>query len=167
LAAVEADTSGLWFFNSCAAAGASQPHRHLQLLPRSPQETSCPLAASCIAQLEGTQPAWPWQYRLSRRQCFGTPDAAAELVELYRRHLLELGLGQPSHQVQPLQPYNLLLDPQWFMTVVRTQEHWSGMSINALGFAGCLLVTPESDTDWLQRHGPLALLEAVAQAAPQ
>lgn len=167
LAAVEADTAGLWFFNSCAAAGASQPHRHLQLLPRSPQEVSCPLAASCIAQLEGSQPAWPWQYRLSRRQCFGTPDAAAELVELYRRHQLELGLGEPEHQVQPLQPYNLLLDPQWFMTVVRTQEHWSGMSINALGFAGCLLVTPESDTDWLQRHGPLALLEAVAQAPPQ
>ena len=167
LAAVEADTSGLWFFNSCAAAGASQPHRHLQLLPRSPQEVSCPLAASFIAQLEGTQPAWRWQYRLSRRQCFGTPNAAEELVELYRRHQLELGLGEPAHQVQPLQPYNLLLDPQWFMTVVRTQEHWSGMSINALGFAGCLLVTPESDTDWLQRHGPLALLEAVAQAAPQ
>jgi ATP adenylyltransferase len=167
LAGVEADTAGLWFFNSCAAAGASQPHRHLQLLPRSQAEVSCPLAAACIAQLEGSQPAWPWQYRLSRRQCVGTPAAAEELMALYHRHQRELGLGEPAHQVQPLQPYNLLFDPNWFMTVVRRQEHWSGMSINALGFAGCLLVTPESDTEWLQRHGPLALLEAVALAAPQ
>lgn len=41
---VSADTGGLWFFNSCATAGASQPHRHLQLLPRSVGEVSCPLA---------------------------------------------------------------------------------------------------------------------------
>jgi ATP adenylyltransferase len=165
LAGVEADTPGLWFFNSCAAAGASQPHRHLQLLPRSQQEESCPLAATFIAQLDGVQLPWPWHYRLSRRECCGTAAAADELVTLYHRHQLELGLGEAAHQVQPLEPYNLLFDPQWFMTVVRRREHWSGMSINALGFAGCLLVTPESDTEWLQRHGPLALLEAVARTS--
>lgn len=51
------------------------------------------------------------------------------------------------------------------MTVVRSQEHWAGLSINALGFAGCLLITAESDTDWLQSHGPLSLLQAVAHHA--
>lgn len=162
LAMVEADTQGLWFFNSCAAAGASQPHRHLQLLPRDCGEASCPLARSFLAQLDGEQPTWPWQYRLSRRTRFGTPEAAAELVELYHAQLQELGLGHPAGEAQPLQPYNLLLDPEWFMTVVRRQEHCSGMSINALGFAGFLLITPESDTQWLQTRGPLALLEAVA-----
>lgn len=44
VAAVAADTGGLWFFNSGATAGASQPHRHLQLLPRRAGEASCPLA---------------------------------------------------------------------------------------------------------------------------
>jgi hypothetical protein len=36
VAEMDRDTGGLWFFNSCAAAGASQPHRHLQLLPAVP-----------------------------------------------------------------------------------------------------------------------------------
>ena len=31
---VNKDTSGLWFFNSSPIAGASQPHRHFQLLRR-------------------------------------------------------------------------------------------------------------------------------------
>ena len=162
LAAVEADTAGLWFFNSCAAAGASQPHRHLQLLPRSPGEASCPLAAGVLAQLAREQPAWPWLYELSPRRRFGCSDAAEELEELYQHHQQQLGLGHPSHQVAPVAPYNVLLDPAWFMTVVRRREHWAGLSINALGFAGSLLVTPQSDVDWLQDHGPYALLEAVA-----
>jgi sulfate adenylyltransferase (ADP) / ATP adenylyltransferase len=167
LAAVEADTSGLWFFNSCAAAGASQPHRHLQLLPRAAGEASCPLAGDLQAQLAGEQPPWPWLYRLSPRRRFGCSDAGEELEALYLDHQRQLGLGDPSHQVAPTQPYNLLLDPAWFMTVVRCREHWAGLSINALGFAGCLLVTPESDTDWLQTHGPLALLQAVAVPAAE
>ena len=39
---VNKDTSGLWFFNSSPIAGASQPHRHFQLLRRSKDEISCP-----------------------------------------------------------------------------------------------------------------------------
>jgi ATP adenylyltransferase len=162
LADVEADTPGLWFFNSCAAAGASQPHRHLQLLPRSHGEPSCPLAQACEAQLQETAPRWPWHYRLSPREHCGGAQAAAELLALYERHQRELGLGSPQQHPQPLHPYNLVIEPNWFMTVVRSQEHWAGLSINALGFAGCLLITPESDIAWLQSHGPLALLAAVA-----
>ena len=39
---VDNDTTGLWFFNSSKEAGASQPHRHFQLLPRHYNETVCP-----------------------------------------------------------------------------------------------------------------------------
>ncbi|MFM2081288.1 MAG: hypothetical protein RLZZ219_1970 [Cyanobacteriota bacterium] len=162
LAAVETDTPGLWFFNSCAAAGASQPHRHLQLLPRADGQASCPLAGSLRASLDGQPQPWRWPYRLSRRQATGSADAAAELEELYLRHARELGLGSPAGQPVPLKPYNLLFDGDWFLTVRRVREHWAGFSINALGFAGCLLITEASDLAWLERHGPLALLEAVA-----
>jgi ATP adenylyltransferase len=123
------------------------------------------LASACTEQLQGKAPFWPWQYRLSPREHCGAEQAAAELRELYERHQWELGLGSPQQQPQPLHPYNLVIEPNWFMTVVRSQEHWAGLSINALGFAGCLLITPESDTAWLQRHGPLALLAAVAREA--
>lgn len=162
LARVEADTPGLWFFNSCAAAGASQPHRHLQLLPRSDGEQSCPLAPQLQAQLRGEAPAWPWRYQLSARRHFGTPDAARELEALYLEHQARLALGSPGSDPQPRGAYNLLFDRHWLMTVERRCEHWAGMSINALGYAGCLLITPESDRQWLEQHGPTALLQAAA-----
>ncbi|MBU6354128.1 MAG: ATP adenylyltransferase [Cyanobacteria bacterium REEB498] len=159
---IDQDSPGLWFFNSCAAAGASQPHRHLQLLPRGPEQLACPLQPWIEAQLAGEGPAWPWRYRLSRRRAQGEADGAVELEQLYRQHLQELELGEPQRDPVPRRPYNLLIGPDWVLTVERIQEHWAGFSINALGFAGYLLITQGSDLDWLQRHGPWELLQAVA-----
>jgi ATP adenylyltransferase len=159
VAEVAADTGGLWFFNSSATAGASQPHRHLQLLPRHAGQPSCPLAPLLLGQLAGERSTWPWAYRLSRRQ---DPQGGSDLSGLYARHCRDLELGDPAQDGAPLQAYNLLFDDEWFLTVRRDREHQAGFSINGLGFAGCLLSTAGSDRDWLLRHGPWALLEAVA-----
>lgn len=159
VAEVSADTGGLWFFNNSATAGASQPHRHLQLLPRQAAQPSCPLAPWLLAQLAGEQPSWPWAYRLSRRR---DPLGGGDLFDLYCHHCRDLELGVPGEGGAPLHAYNLLFDDHWFLTVRREREHQAGFSINGLGFAGCLLSTARSDQDWLLRHGPWALLEAVA-----
>lgn len=159
VASVAADTGGLWFFNSSGTAGASQPHRHLQLLPRRPEEPSCPLAPLLEAQLEGASPCWPWAYRLSRRH-----DAlgGSDLPQLYAEHCDALGLGHRDADPAPRHAYNLLFDDHWFLTVRRVREHCAGFSINGLGFAGYLLCTESSDRDWLQQHGPWRLLAEVA-----
>ena len=159
VAEVDGDTGGLWFFNSSPAAGASQPHRHLQLLPRQEGTPSCPLAPQLLDQLEGKQGTWPWRYQLSRRHHYGDPD---ELRALYGNHARALGLGEPGRDPQPRHPYNLLFDDQWFLTVQRQRDDWAGFSVNALGFAGYLLVTDRADLDWLRCQGPWALLETVA-----
>lgn len=163
VAEVAEDTGGLWFFNSAAAAGASQPHRHLQLLPRHRHEPICPLASLLQAQLLEHQRPWPWAYALSRRSAYGD---AAELASLYRSHAEALGLGSIHHDPQPRYPYNLLFGDDWFMTVRRRREHQAGFSINALGFAGYLLATEHSQLDWLAEHGPWRLLQEVAAAIP-
>ena len=157
--AVSQDTGGFWFFNSCAAAGASQPHRHLQLLPRRADEPSCPLADCFRQQLAGEPPAWPWRYAIAARR---RADDPAELEQLYRRQARELDLGEPGRDAQPRHPYNLLFDDDWFVTVRREQEHCAGYSVNALGFGGYLLATSRSDSGWLERHGPWELLRRVA-----
>jgi len=159
VAEVDRDTGGLWFFNSSPAAGASQPHRHLQLLPRPAATPSCPMAPYLLAQLNGDQGPWPWGYRLSRRQRSGDPD---ELMALYGTHARALGLGEPTSDPQPRHPYNLLFDDEWFLTVRRRRDDWAGFSVNALGFAGYLLVTDQADLDWLRCKGPWVLLETVA-----
>ncbi|MEA5475054.1 ATP adenylyltransferase [Synechococcus sp. CCY9201] len=163
VAHVASDTGGLWFFNSCAEAGASQPHRHLQLLPRHPGEPSCPLAPRLRCQLDGLAPAWPWAYRLSRRH---DPLGCSDLPSLYQEHCRSLGLGSPESDRQPRHPYNLLFDDDWFLTVRRVREHAAGFSVNALGFAGCLLCCPSSRLDWIETEGPFRLLQEVA-ASPE
>jgi ATP adenylyltransferase len=159
VAQVAADTGGLWFFNSSATAGASQPHRHLQLLPRQAQQSSCPLAPLLLGQLAGEQEPWSWAYRLSRR---ADPLEGSDLEALYRSHCRDLELGDPEQDSAPRHAYNLLFDDDWFLTVRREREHQAGFSINGLGFAGSLLSTAGSDRDWLLQHGPWALLDAVA-----
>lgn len=158
---VSADTTGLWFFNSCAAAGASQPHRHLQLLPRHAGEPRCPLEAHVLAGLDRTTgpPAFPWAHALSRRR---NPSCATELQALMLDHARQLGLGNPNADARPRHPYNLLFCDDWLLTVGRSREHWLGFSINALGFAGYLLATEGSDLERLRQHGPWQLLKAVA-----
>jgi ATP adenylyltransferase len=172
VAAMDSDTGGLWFFNSCAAAGASQPHRHLQLLPRSAACPSCPLAALILEQLDQNRPSWPWQYAISRREPRrGLEDAdpsalARELQQLYQVHARWLELGDPRHDPQPRHPYNLLFTDQWFLSVRRRSEHCAGFSVNALGFAGYLLATEASDLEWLHQEGPWTLLRTVAAPSP-
>ncbi|MEA5417060.1 DUF4922 domain-containing protein [Synechococcus sp. BA-132 BA5] len=158
---VSQDTGGLWFFNSGARSGASQPHRHLQLLPRRPGEPSCPLAPLFLAQLAGTMAPWDWAYSLDRRT---DPEGGSDLADLYLAHCRALQIGDPRCNSEPLHPYNLLFDDQWFLTVRREREHGAGFSVNALGFAGFLLSTEGSDREWLERHGPWSLLAHVAAA---
>ncbi len=156
------DTAGLWFFNSCAAAGASQPHRHLQLLPRTAGEASCPLAGHLLDQLTHNRRPWPWAYALSPRR---EPANPLELESLYLQHAELLGLGNPHRDPQPSHPYNLVFDDHWLLTVRRRQEHCAGFSLNALAFAGYLLSTEQSSMPWLQQHGPWLLLQQAAEPA--
>ena len=152
---------GLWFFNSCAEAGASQPHRHLQLLPRQPQELSCPLAALLSNSEAPSGSAWggamasrvlPWPETLK----------AEQLLEAYRALAQQLGFGQVGRDPQPQGFYNLLFARGWMAMVARRCESHAGFSVNALGFGGYLLATEGCNLNWLQQHGPLKLLSAVS-----
>ena len=165
LALVDATTTGLWFFNSGPNAGASQPHRHLQLLPRGAGEPICArqdwfrrCAAGSTAQADGLL------FRSSRVAPLTSPLTGEMLHQIYLSIAGELGLGSPSNDSCPRGAYNLLLSRQWMAIVRRQTEGIRGFSVNALGFAGSLLSTDESDREWIQRSGPEALLHAVVEA---
>ena len=163
VASVASDTNGLWFFNSAATSGASQRHRHVQLLPRQAGEPTCPLEPWFNSQLNGERETMPWLHAISRRT---DPTNHLDLPWLYSQQLEQLGLGRANQDPKPLHPYNLLFNDQWFITIRRDKEHCAGFSLNALGFSGYLLATDHSDLDWLGRHGPMELLKQVATPAP-
>ncbi|MGC6483534.1 MAG: ATP adenylyltransferase [Synechococcus sp.] len=168
LCCVDQRTSGLWFFNSGPDAGASQPHRHIQLLPRPNDVTSCPREAWFFKRLGPKQGddhgSSPLDRAITvRARDLNASNQADHLLGLYREMSLELGLGDPQQPGQPRAPYNLLMTRRWLALVRRINDGSHGFSLNALGFAGYLLATPGADLQWLETYGPDRLLESVVE----
>ena len=165
LARIDATTTGLWFFNSGPAAGASQPHRHLQLLPRAAGERICARDGwfRRCAQDATTSVQDPL-LRSSRVAAISSTLEGETLHDLYLALAQDLGLGHPNTDDCPRGAYNLLLSREWMAIVRRRREGIRGFSVNALGFAGSLLSTEASDRQWIQDSGPEALLQAVVDA---
>lgn len=166
-----AEINGLAFYNAGRAAGASQRHKHLQLIPLSAfPEAQLPieplLRSVQMAGTTGKVPGLPFIHAsapmdpawLDQRK-----DGAPSLLACYRSLLraagmsVEVDLKTPA----PMHPYNLLVTRQWLMLVPRSQEFFEGISINALGFAGALLVKDAGQLDLLRRHGPMTALQRV------
>ena len=164
LAFVDATTTGLWFFNSGPDAGASQPHRHLQLLPRAAGEPICTRQNWFIRLAAGQSTQEDDPLLLSTRvRSLNSALTADELHQTYLTLAKELGLGEPSVDPQPRRAYNLLISRHWMAMVRRKIEGIRGFSVNALGFAGSLLSTEASDLAWIHQTGPEALLRAVVE----
>ncbi len=171
LVRVDRDSTGLWFFNSGPRAGASQPHRHLQLLPRHPGERICPRLSWFTDRLQLTAASTDdgqitdsldKSCVIAPRPQSSDPDEEANLLhDLYRSLASRLGLGDHFTHQPPAAPYNLLLTQTWMALIKRSQDQVKGFSVNALGFAGYLLATQRSDLPWLQSHGGEQLLRQV------
>ena len=161
---VNSDTTGLWFFNSGPRAGASQPHRHFQLLPRSSNHRLCPREGWFKSKLESQE-----SYDSSMYGCYSISKINDELddstgLKLYNKYLelsFILGLGDVNNINKPLFPYNLLITSNWICIFKRSSESSHGFSINSLGFAGYILSTSISDVNWLKSNTLEKLLSEV------
>ncbi len=161
---------GLGFYNAGAVAGASQRHKHLQVvrLPLAPRGGRVPLQPLLPTETEPGR-----IYRTSRlpfRHAYANLEtnlqrdpthAARELQEVYASMLDELALTCGDHTA----PYNLLVTRDWMLLVPRLHEHFETISINALGFAGALLVRTRQELELLEQRGPMSALMAVADPA--
>ena len=153
------DTSGLWFFNSSPIAGASQPHRHFQLLRRTKDEKSCP-REKLFLELNLDQDVNSKLKKNIIVSKFNFLENSVSLFELYLELCKKLGLGDPIRDKKPKYPYNILITNKWIAIIKRKNDHIHGFSINGLGFAGYLLVTDNSNINYLKKFGPEKLLES-------
>jgi sulfate adenylyltransferase (ADP) / ATP adenylyltransferase len=151
---------GLGFYNGGTEAGASQPHKHLQLIPlpmsaQGPATPIEPLLTSSVGRgtIE-TLSTLPFSHAFVRLERTAERD-----LELYRGCLDRLGIRPPA-------PYNLLVTRDWMLVVPRSREHFGEISINALGFAGSLFVRDLSQLRSVQEAGPMAVLRAVSESRP-
>ncbi|MEH2359358.1 ATP adenylyltransferase family protein [Nostoc sp.] len=175
-----ADFDGLAFYNSGKTAGASQRHKHLQLVPlplapSGPQIPIEPLLTSAQFQnsilsgasatqtmgfVNATLPKLPFVHAFAplNSHWMQSPFTAAQAtLDAYRTLLHAVGLdaGQSGG-------YNLLATREWILIVPRSQEHFQSISVNSLGFAGALLVRNAAEMEILKAQGPMTILKNVA-----
>jgi len=166
-----AEYDGLGFYNSGVVAGASQPHKHLQLvpLPLDPSGVSLPVSplidAAEISGDAGRLESLPYPHAIAALPedvvATGPQRAADHTWNVYRRLLQAIGVKWPAAGARFVESYNLLMTRRWMLAVPRVHECFASISCNAMAFAGVWLVRNERELELLQRHGSLAALRHV------
>ncbi|MCC5610336.1 phosphorylase [Nostoc sp. CHAB 5834] len=168
-----ADFDGLAFYNSGKIAGASQRHKHLQLVPlplahSGPQIPIEPLltaaqfqesipsgtSATPTVSFSNAIPKLPFVHAfapLNPHWVRSLLAGAQATLEVYHSLLHSVGSGA----------YNLLATREWMLIVPRSQEHFQSISVNSLGFAGALLVKNPAEMKILKAQGPMTILKSV------
>ncbi len=161
LAVVMGEGPGVGFYNSGPAAGASQPHKHLQWVPVLPDDLPLAPGIELASQGNGQVEPFHFVHAVAPLRLAAGADAVVYGVELaatYESLLRACGIDPRSAE---LPPYNLVLTHQWMMVVPRARELVEGISLNALAFTGALLVKDETQAAILRSLGPWRALEAV------
>jgi ATP adenylyltransferase len=163
-----AEYEGLGFYNGGTLAGASQPHKHLQVVPlpiqaEGPRLPMDPLLAIRDSGSGRGQTAMlPFPHAVARLDplAVSRPDNTAELMlSTYRDLLQNVGIANRAGRAAPVhKPYNLLVTRQWMLLVPRTRESFESISLNALAFAGSLFVQNQQEMDLLRAIGPMHVL---------
>lgn len=166
------EIDGLAFYNGGKTAGASQRHKHLQLIPMPLAPEGRPIPMEAIlgnSDAPDTLLGLPFQNgfaRLSLSSSDSPQDAAHTLLTCYQRLLAQIENAQRLKRDRKPIPYNLLVTRRWMLLVPRIQEKAHSISINALGFAGSLFVKDQPQLDLLKNKGPMTLLQSVGCPVP-
>jgi ATP adenylyltransferase len=152
----------LGFYNAGVEAGASQPRKHLQLVP-------LPLAAESPDEVP-MERLLVGGHRLAFKHRFASiaPHATAPALHaLYRELLQRCGISAVAAAEGELQsaPYNLLVRRSWMLVVARSRACFETIPVNALGFAGSLFLRTQDELERVRAVGPMQLLRAVGGTA--
>lgn len=129
------DNSTPWiaFYNSSVEAGASQLHRHFQIIP-----------------LELPDISYPFKH-LSFNLKDMEQTSQVDSVSQGTQHHRTMALWKCYNQCDAKSPYNILITKDRFIWIPRTGEYIvEGVSANALVFAGHLLVRTEDQLKSLE-----------------
>ncbi|MGJ3252560.1 MAG: ATP adenylyltransferase family protein [Elainellaceae cyanobacterium] len=177
-----AEIDGLAFYNGGKIAGASQRHKHLQLVPMplSPDGSGIPIETAVHETMRDesstvstvgvikTLSNFPFVHAVTSldpdwsRSPSSSVDAARGMFECYRNLLDAIGLTlDATNPHQQSGAYNLLATRDWMLIVPRSQESFESISVNSLGFAGSLFVRDDVQKERLKTYGPMTVLHEV------
>lgn len=129
----------LGFYNGGPMAGASQSHRHMQLI-----KTSLTIEDKITAgQLPFPHQVFQYDH--------------LEPERLFRDY--QLGIQTlNNHQVLQPKPYNLLLTKRWLLIIPRSRHQMNGIFTNGLNYAGHFVLNEVSQLAWLKNYGFMEFL---------
>lgn len=155
---------GLAFFNCGDASGHSQPHKHVQIvpLPLGPHSAHDVPIQHLIIDAAAAQSSYANMFSVTRLPFRNfcrmlPPDGAVtpQQLAVWQSELRSLAL-----EASPAASYNLLLTRLWMMAVPRSHECGLGLAVNALGFAGTILVRSAADQERVKARLMDVLMEA-------
>ncbi|MGL5833628.1 MAG: ATP adenylyltransferase family protein, partial [Waterburya sp.] len=165
------EMDGLAFYNAGKLAGASQRHKHLQLIPLPflPDVVHLPIelaiANTTCVNSHVTITSFPFRHAIAFLDLsphYSPTTAAKIMLDNYHALLNQVGLKVDSDTQQQPGAYNFLATKNWMLIVPRSQESFQNIPINSLGFAGSLFVRDRTSLELLKELTPLKLLTNVA-----
>jgi ATP adenylyltransferase len=156
------EMEGLLFYNSGTTAGASQRHRHLQIIEdhKAPIESLFPKDGAPLAlQRLAAMPFVHLFCRLGENFFADIEQAERHLAEIIPAAYREAGLIETDNC---LRPYNILMTRDWFLLVPRAKETCEGISLSALGYAGLIGLRDQSQAEIVKQYGPMRMLVEAA-----
>jgi sulfate adenylyltransferase (ADP) / ATP adenylyltransferase len=166
---------GLAFYNGGEIAGASQDHKHLQLIPLPMASTGREVPMESLFEqaqkTPGMVPGIPFVHAFKRfSSIVDIPHSMAALAlhQMYRLMLQQVGMNLFTEREETLQsgPYNLLFTRQWMLLVPRSREFFESISVNALGFAGAMLARNPEEMALIEKKGGMGVLKHTGIARP-
>ncbi|MDB9312744.1 DUF4922 domain-containing protein [Spirulina sp. CS-785/01] len=162
MAACLQEIDGLAFYNAGKNAGASQPHKHLQLVPfpLTPHGATIPLETLLQDTYDTTIPQFPFRHAF---KAFPSPPSPETYLAAYQQLLQAVGLlHDNTSPIKQTDAYNLLATRNWMLLVPRIQEQFGPIQVNSLGFAGTFFVKNEQQLAQLKEYRPFTILKNVA-----
>ena len=138
------DGDELGFYNGGKEAGASQPHRHMQLV-----KGLCPLDNTISNGKLAFRHRLYCQHELS----------ATLLFEYYLQGMRELAL----YGEEQCQPHNLLLTKDWFVIIPRSKSKEAGVFLIGLNYAGYFLLKSKAQLEIIDSVGCMQILKECSQ----
>ncbi|MBP0019816.1 MAG: phosphorylase [Cyanobacteria bacterium SBLK] len=166
------EIDGLAFYNGGTKAGASQPHKHLQLtpFPLVPSGENLPISPliSTVRWQDkiGTIPLFPFRHVVIKfpfQFALKIQEKARITLDLYQNLLNQLGIVHHGEEKgKQSGAYNLLATREWLLIVARSQGECQSIGVNCLGFAGTFFVRSLEELELLKQLTPLKILENVS-----
>ncbi|CAI5711068.1 unnamed protein product [Peronospora destructor] len=175
------------FFNCGYESGASQPHKHMQLMTYSSIKEITGLDMPPLLQFIDhklreypiSETVWlpelpfcHFLHRLDLPNDIDSEKATANIVVIYNKVLNQMNSTKypntpaqagPSSATLPLPvAYNMLLTSSYLFIIPRKAQRFNGIEVNSIGFIGSFFVRNNEQRIFLETHdGPMELLRQV------